>query len=72
MKPCTFWPHPQNFSCSEKVSYVFSKEPLNFWKRKPRKNPYISRNGTFLYFGKGIFRTLAYLKLEAYSEPRHI
>ena len=29
---------------------------------------YISGHGTILYFGKVIFRTLAYLKLEAYSE----
>ena len=33
---------------------------------------FTSGNGTFLYFGKGIFKTLAYLKLEAYSEPWHI
>ena len=26
-------------------------------------------NRTFLYFGKGIFRTLAYLEPEAYAEP---
>ena len=30
---------------------------------------YTSGNGTVLYFGKGIFRTLTYLELEAYSEP---
>ena len=70
MKPCTFRPRPPNFFDSEKVSYIFSKKPLIFWKRNPRKNPYISSNGTFLYFGKRIFRTLAYLELEAaYSEP---
>ena len=28
-------------------------------------------NGTLLYFGKGIFRTLTYLGLEAYLEPWH-
>ena len=33
---------------------------------------YISGNGTLLYFGKGIFRTLAHLELEAYSEPWYI
>ena len=33
------------------------------------EHSYTSGNGTFLYFGKGIFRTLAYLELEAYSEP---
>ena len=32
------------------------------------KASYISGNGTFLYFGEGIFRTLVYLELEAYSE----
>ena len=30
---------------------------------------YISGSGTFLYFGKGIFRTLTYLELVGYSEP---
>ena len=44
------------------------KKPLISWKLNPRKNPYISGNGTFLYFKKGIFRSLAYLELEAYSE----
>ena len=33
---------------------------------------YTSGNGTFLYFGKGIFRNLVYLELEANSEPEHI
>ena len=32
----------------------------------------ISGNETFLYFGKGIFRTLTYLELEVYSEPCYI
>ena len=54
----------------------------NFRNRKPREKKflifqetelsYISGNGTFLYFGKDIFRTPAYLELEAYSEPWHI
>ena len=30
---------------------------------------YILGNGTIFYFGKGIFKTLTYLELEAYSEP---
>ena len=34
-----------------------------------KKILYISENGTLLYFGNGIFRTLVYLELEAYSEP---
>ena len=52
---------------SENVSSIFSKKPPEF-----------SGNETFLYFGKGIFRTLTYLELEAYSElwyiqnPRHM
>ena len=32
------------------------------------KRPYVSGNGTFLYFKKGLLRTLRYLELEAYSE----
>ena len=38
----------------------------------PKKVPYISGNGTFSYFKKGLLRTLAYLQLEAYSEPWYI
>ena len=38
----------------------------------PEKILYISENGIFLYFGKGIFRTLAYLELEKYSESWYI
>ena len=40
------------------------------------KNPYLKKllifsgNGTFLYFGKGIFRALAYLELESYLGPK--
>ena len=45
----------------EKVFYIFSKNLFQ-----------ISGNGTFLCFLKGIFRTLAYLELEAYSEPWYI
>ena len=33
---------------------------------------YTSGNRTFFSLKKGIFRTLAYLELEAYSEPWHI
>ena len=33
---------------------------------------YAFGNGTFLYFGRGISGTLAYLVLEAYSEPWRI
>ena len=59
----TFFPKK---SCSEKISYIFLKKSLIFWKRNPPQNSHISGNGTFLYFGKGIFRTLAY------SEPWHV
>ena len=66
---------------SEKNSYVFLQRKLflYFRKRKPRRKSfkykktfYISGKETFLYFEKGIFRTLAYLELEAYSEPWYI
>ena len=30
---------------------------------------YTSGNGTFSYFVKGVLKTVAYLELEAYSEP---
>ena len=55
----------------EKISYIFSKESFSYisGNGNPEKIRYISGNGTFLYFGKGIFRTLAYLELERYSEP---
>ena len=50
----------------------FGKRNLSVYPRKisyisgngnPEKNPYTSGNGTLLYFGKGIFRTLIYLEL---------
>ena len=41
------------------LSYIFQETELS----------YTSGNATFLYFWKGIFRTLANLELEAYSEP---
>ena len=43
---------------SKRITYIFSKGNCS----------YISGNGTFLYLWKGIFRTLAYLELEAYPE----
>ena len=33
---------------------------------------YIWKNGTFLYFGKGKFRTLVYSKPDTYSKHLHI
>ena len=53
----------------EKFLHFFKRKLfLYFRKRNPEKVPYISGNGTFLYFRKGIFRTLAYLEPETYSE----
>ena len=51
--PHTFWPRPPKVflkSLLWKSFLYFLKENRNFQKRKPRKNPYISGNGTFLYF----------------------
>ena len=47
---------------------TFSPEKafLEKWKDISRNGN--RKDGTFLYFGKGIFRNLAYLELEAYSE----
>ena len=61
------WKH-QNFS------YIFSKENFSYISGNGnlKKISYIPGNGTSLCFGKGIFRTLAHLELEAYSEPWHI
>ena len=42
---------------------------LYFRKRKPRKIPYISGNGTFLYFLKTNF---SYISGKVYLEPWHI
>ena len=53
--------NPQTFSL-KKFSYFFLKRLL--WK-----SILVFRKRTFLYFGKGIFRTLKYLELEVYSEP---
>ena len=58
-KLLTFFPKK---TCSEKVSYLFSKKALIFWKRKSRKNPYISGNRTSLYFGNDIFSSMVYLE----------
>ena len=77
--------HSKSFpkkTCSEKVSYIFSKKPLIFWKRKSQKNPYISGNRTFLNFPKrnffifwqkyiqnpSIFRTRSIFRTLVYSE----
>ena len=75
MEPCTFRPRPPKFFPKKFLIFfpknLLSKKPRIFWKRKPRKSlyiPYTSGNGTLLYFRKGVFRTPAYLKLEAYSE----
>ena len=63
--------HLKKISYTPEISYIFLKDSFFlFWNRKtPKKNPYISGKGTFLYFAKGIFRTLTYLEIEANSEP---
>ena len=49
---------------------IFSKKDafLYFETWKPRKSSSYFRNGNFLYFTKGIFRTRVYSKPETYSE----
>ena len=58
--PQNFLPRKISYTCPEKVSYIFRKRELScfFLKKK-----------FFLYFGKGIFRTLPYLEVKAYLEP---
>ena len=62
---------PQKFSlktCFEKVSYIFLKKAFSIFQEMEL---FIFSLKTFLLnLGKGIFRTLACLKLEAYSEPK--
>ena len=53
-----------------KKSLYFRK--WNFFIFQETKLFYTSGNGTFLYFGKGIFKTLAYLEVEAFSESWRI
>ena len=50
------------------------KSFLYFFLKKPdlKKFLILSGNGTFLYFGRGLFRTQAYLELEAYLNPWYI
>ena len=54
---------PKNFLYFLEKSFSYISENGNH-----EKIIYISGNGTFLYFRKGIFRTLAYSKPETYSE----
>ena len=54
-------------TCSEKVSYIFSKKKKKNFQET--ELCYIFLKFFFLCFEKSIFRTLAYLKLEGYSEP---
>ena len=58
----------------KKVLFTFreTKTPKKFIIFQEKELYYISGKGTFLYFGKGIFRTLAYLELETYLEPWYI
>ena len=57
-------------TCSKKVSYIFSKKTFLIFRK--RNFLICSHKKFFFYFGKGIFRTLACLELEAYSEPYYI
>ena len=78
MEPLTFQPRSPKFfpkknflffpkkSCSEKVSYIFSKKALIFWKQKPRKNSLNFRKRKFLIFQE---TKLSYISEKVYSEP---
>ena len=73
------WPNtrsdlnPQNFSLKNFLYFSLKKPALKKFLITSQKKLFLfSGNGTFLYFRKGIFRTLAYLQLEAYSEPWYI
>ena len=72
-----------NIFSKESFSYISEngKPGKNYLYFKKTELSYISGNGTFLYFLKKmfflnfrrrIFKTLAYLELEAYSEPWYI
>ena len=68
----TFRPQPSKVF-PEKFILFFSKKPvlkkfLIFSNFQEMELSYIFFKKFFLYFGKGIFRTLACLELEAYSE----
>ena len=53
-----------------KKLFTFQETELFYTSRKVYSEPW--HKGTFLYFRKGIFRTLTYLEQEAYSEPWYI
>ena len=67
-----------------KICYIFSKEifpyisgngnheKFVYTPGNPEKILCISENGTFLYFGKGIFRTLPYSEPWYIQNTRHI
>ena len=60
---------------SQKKAFRIFREretPKKFVIFQETELSYISGNETFLYFGKGIFRTLRYLELEPYSERWYI
>ena len=64
--------NPKKFFIFQEKEHSHASEnrnPKKFLTFQETEFSYISRKGTFLYFGKGIFRTLTYLELEAYSEP---
>ena len=64
--------HSKSFpkkTCSEKVSYNFSKKPLIFWKRKSKKKSLYFRKQNFLKLPE---TDLFYISAKVYSEPQHI
>lgn len=72
LSPQTFFPkiifiYFNKKDCFENISYIFSKRAFLI----SRKQNFLifSIKNFFVYFGKGIFRILVYLELEAYSEP---
>ena len=76
-------PPQENFLYSNIKNFLYFLKRylfLLFRKWEPEDIVYISGNGTFLYFRernilifrKGVLRSLAYLELEAHSEPWHI
>ena len=58
-----FWPFSKK-TCSELVYYI-----RNFSNFHETELSYIFLQKSFLYLERNIFKTLAYLEVEAYSEP---
>ena len=60
-----FSPSPENLSFFKKFLYFLKGKLFLYFT-------FIFQETTFLCFRKGIFRSLAYLELEAYLESSHI